>query len=707
MLKIKIPRSKIVPSVKATLALGGSMIVLTMVTLVIGKYSTAFTGFPKGWDSFDHLAIVKMIRDDFPRVFWNPYWDEGIMMYPRHDPSLYHFILAFLSGSFKLEIPQLVIFFSEVSFVLTSIFIFLITFRLIKKIIPGLVAGLFFLSSSIVWATLITFGLYPRVFSLMVFASSLYLMILSLEQKQNNSKSLPSLYPALLLLWVLVFLSDFLEIILLLVVSTFLIWVYLPTIKKRLKTLVFLVLPVVLLSAFFYLPMLVYNFWRLGLVKNYQGIEYEPLKVLSLFKQGYPGLPFLSVPLGIFLFLAIFLLRKKVGKSPAFWPFFVFGLLSFFCLLYFLGFYRHDLFGIYPEHFLLPAVFFLSLFIGLGLGLLAKVGVLSIFSQIVIVIGLGALALNQANLIKVKAIDQSRSWRAINFQTVDVDDGQIYRFAHHDEVLGGAFNYYSSALQTYGYGFGGALNSDFNDWFEEGIFKNSSNPKEREFLLDFLAVKGLYLGKEPLMIDEFDSGNFVLSGTGEYEYRLARPLLWATNAPVLVSNKNGEEYLNFLKTLASEGKDSRFLIPLRGSLPAEIRLSAVEIDSPKKAVEISEKNVDNQKPVFVNNQTREINLTKKFTGVLLKENYFPNWQVKIQTDRLSQKLPILVAGPGMMYTPLPDQYDLPAKVIFEYKSGWSEKLGIAISSVSLLSLLVMLVVSKTRRYKGKKWPWEK
>ena len=67
--------------------------------LVIGGRAGAFSGFPKGYDTYAHISKVSLILSQFPHVLWNWNWYTGAQNFvggfpPGYDG--YHGVVALL-----------------------------------------------------------------------------------------------------------------------------------------------------------------------------------------------------------------------------------------------------------------------------------------------------------------------------------------------------------------------------------------------------------------------------------------------------------------------------------------------------------------------------------------------------------------------------------------------------------------------------------
>jgi len=670
-----------------------SCLFLVGVALLIGFQSSAFSGFPKGYDAFDHLALGEIIKRNFPYVFWNPYWDGGVVLFPRNYPPLFHFGVGILGKFFSLETTLITRYFLILSIILIVIFIFLTIFALTKKSTFGLFSGLFFLASSTVWCYILSEGLYSRVLAMMTVSFVIFCLTL------NYFK--PSFWRFLLLIFSLVlsylahFLSAFLSS------SSFLVFLIFLRKERFLEKIVWglkVFLPVWGLTAFFYLPVFLGGGGELGFLGRFEAEEYEPWSFLNLFKQGYPGLPFLSLPLGLVFLIVVFLLRYKIKsneKRVIFKFFILFGILAFLSLFYVLGAYKHYFFyGIYPGQFLLPAVFYFALFLGLGIYFLEELEVLRKEVFWLGITGILALSLIQIPNLKKITIDQSKIYPRLTFK--GIDKRNLFRFAHKEEVLGGAFNFYSQTLQTRGYWEPGILNRKFHDLFEKEVFLTSGNLKETKFWLDWYGVKGIFLASRNIEREgdfsiwrKFSENkeDFARVEGGEFDYKGVAPVIIGTKAPIFLVKEDGR-YFEFLNLLSKEGIDSKSLIPIKSKTAKKEDFSAWVLDSLEEVDKIENLDLEGQFSWFVNSQKREIELKEYYPGVLLKESYFRNWQAKIiEEGKKERKLLIYFAGPGMMYVSLPKNYSLPARVVFEYRFGFWEKMGLAVSVFTLLILI--------------------
>lgn len=121
-----------------------------------------------------------------------------------------------------------------------------------------------------------------------------------------------------------------------------------------------------------------------------------------------------------------------------------------------------------------------------------------------------------------------------------------------------------------------------------------------------------------------------------------------------------------------------------GRFVANLIKYAFQLESPANFLQ--------QTGIIVNPQLREVELDKtKYTGVLLKENYFPNWSARLANSTKFTNLVIHKAGPGMMYVRLPQDLQERMKVQFIYHRSWLEWGAIIISLLSILWTIYHLI----------------
>lgn len=96
---------------------------------------------------------------------------------------------------------------------------------------------------------------------------------------------------------------------------------------------------------------------------------------------------------------------------------------------------------------------------------------------------------------------------------------------------------------------------------------------------------------------------------------------------------------------------------------------------------------------FISPDKRKVELKESIRGVLFKEIHFSNWHAFLERDSGRSELRIYKAGPEFMYIPLSDA-KAGYRVVLEYKKSLVENLGLAVSLLTLLTLVVYLLEGK-------------
>ena len=94
---------------------------------------------------------------------------------------------------------------------------------------------------------------------------------------------------------------------------------------------------------------------------------------------------------------------------------------------------------------------------------------------------------------------------------------------------------------------------------------------------------------------------------------------------------------------------------------------------------------------FVNPQKRVVRVYEEARGILFKESYFRQWKAEASGAGGSVKLPVYMAGPGLMYVPLPEGLDFPLTVVLTYHKLFQERVGVLISILTLILLVTFRV----------------
>lgn len=196
------------------------------------------------------------------------------------------------------------------------------------------------------------------------------------------------------------------------------------------------------------------------------------------------------------------------------------------------------------------------------------------------------------------------------------------------------------------------------------------------------------LASENPYISAEDLNNFSPAKEGDSPWKVsearglkdwAKTLLTSQGKPILVEGTLGKG-----KVIWSGLNLPYHVISSKNEKEAEILAKILGAShSPTKKPDFTTK--------FDNPQDRILSLSEKARGVLLKENYFPNWHSSAQTDKKKIKLKIYEAGPGFMFAFLPKDTK---EVVFSYRRSWLEKGADIVSVVSFLWLTIIVLLPK-------------
>jgi hypothetical protein len=87
---------------------------------------------------------------------------------------------------------------------------------------------------------------------------------------------------------------------------------------------------------------------------------------------------------------------------------------------------------------------------------------------------------------------------------------------------------------------------------------------------------------------------------------------------------------------------------------------------------------------FINPEERKITVNTPARGIVFREKFFPGWHVK--KDQKKQK--IYLAGPDLIYLPLPKDQTYPTQITFDYQTSLIEKGALTLAILTILILLI-------------------
>jgi hypothetical protein len=139
---------------------------ITAAALVIGGRAGAFSGFPKGYDTYAHISKVSLILTQFPHVLWNWNWYTGAQNFvggfpPGYDG--YHGIVALLVWAAGISITGAMLWVAALNTVMIVVGLYGFVRTVTGSRGGALIAAALVLGGPTQWDQLIRGGLYPRL----------------------------------------------------------------------------------------------------------------------------------------------------------------------------------------------------------------------------------------------------------------------------------------------------------------------------------------------------------------------------------------------------------------------------------------------------------------------------------------------------------------------------------------------------------------
>ena len=131
--------------------------------MAFGNHVGAFSGFPKGYDAWGHIAKVHLILAHWPYIDWNDAWYAGIPHFEGSYPPLYHLIVAALVSTTGRSIPDSMNIVTAGCVLVTVVATYAFVHTLTHRRVPALAAGLLVIGTPGFWTAFVQGGLYPRL----------------------------------------------------------------------------------------------------------------------------------------------------------------------------------------------------------------------------------------------------------------------------------------------------------------------------------------------------------------------------------------------------------------------------------------------------------------------------------------------------------------------------------------------------------------
>jgi hypothetical protein len=544
-----------------------ALALIAAASLAAGVLNSAFTGFPKGYDAYGHMSKIKLLVDYFPNVDWNHEWYSGALYSEGSFPPLFHYLGGALVAFFGVSTANALIFISAASFVLIGWGLYGYVRVVTGDTMAALVAALVLISSAAYWTYIIEAGLYPRILGMAFLALFSFFAIIYYRHGARLA------YVAMVLSLAGALSSHLLLGAIAVAFAMLMIAGLQQPVANRFREALKLLVPTALVVAYFYLPYI--QFLQRPPALPLFTRSYPQLPLSALFRSGTPGgqfesLPFFLVPAVI----ALPLVGLATGRRPRqIWVrrgLVIVGLAAAVSLGYaFVGFpaWSEFIYSFPPGQALFFAAWFLAAFAGLALSALKAPRPVSAG----LVVALLAFILVTAPDVARGAIDGNSAVTRQLQASLKVDPAERqFRVAASWDGDSEPINSQSDVPQTRGYQAQGVLYPDWQYYLETAVWNARPNYDEKNFLLDWYAVKALYGGPEPSVAQRFEARPDLYAPISSdpnaltFQYVNATPILSARSTRTALVVGSDFSYSLVVKALALSGFDSRSLIPVRG-----------------------------------------------------------------------------------------------------------------------------------------------
>jgi hypothetical protein len=543
-----------------------ALALIAAATIVCGILNGSFTGFPKGYDALGHMAKIKLLVDYFPNTDWNYEWYSGMLYSQGSFPPLFHYMGGALVAIFGISTATTLIFMAAVTFVLIGWGLYGLVRLATGDYVAALVAALLLAGSGAYWAYIVEGGLYPRMLGMAFMALFSFFTVLYYRRGGRLA------YVAMVLSLAGA-LSSHLLLGAISVAFAILMIAALPRpLAYRFREAFKVLAPTALLVAYFYVPYIQF-LQRQASVPLFTR-SYTQVQLSALFRAGTPGaqfesLPFFLIPAAILLPVIGLAIVKRPVDTWAKRALFAVGLGAMASLVYaFVGFPAPSefIYNFQPGQALFFAAWFLAACAGLGIsafklprlfgaGLVIALLAFAVLSAPAVAQGavVGDNAVTRQLEASIKLNPSERQFRV----GVSWDGGSEW------------INSGSDVPQTRGYQQQGVLYPDWQYYLETAVWSPRPNYDEKNFLLDWYAIRSLYGGPDPGTAQRFLARPDMYAPTGSnpgtvFQYANSTPILSARTTRAALVVGSDASYTLVVKALALSGFDSRSLIPVRG-----------------------------------------------------------------------------------------------------------------------------------------------
>jgi hypothetical protein len=536
---------------------------LAAIVITFGLITGSFTGTVKGYDGWGHLSKVELVLRNFPAVDWNYDWYCGSPFFLGGYPPLFYFaasVLAWLGASGAVAMNLI----TALSYIGMTLSLYGLVRIATGSRLSALVAAGFLVATPALWTPFVQAGLYTRVLgmgfvSMAVLAATVYL----------RRPSVVRAVVCMAAVWG--GLNSHVVLGALAIFAVGLILVLVPGADGRTRPWhASLLVPPILLSAYYYLPLAFYPQSGGQLTAVYPALGLASLVL--------PLLPLLPIALIALIAWLRFPAQPSVLATTRLML--ACGLVSAPLLLYALA-PLPRIAGLRTPDMLFFLCWFLAALTGLALGNLKVPAVAWQRNG-------GAAILVAAALIGILAVapfvtqsmvrNPARPETATTgWQPIDSSEND-FRVASPSDNLSVWFNAAYDVPQTRGYGAGSQItNPDWQFWLDATAWNADASEQQRSFLFDWYAVKWVYvpapylpstagvvskLMGHPELYRALPSAGGAASLT--FSYLRPTPIAVATNAPVMLVIGQPENYQVVVRDLSYSDFDAANVIPVQG-----------------------------------------------------------------------------------------------------------------------------------------------
>ena len=546
-------------------------LVLTVAVVAFGVATGAFTGAVKGYDGWGHLTKVVLVLRDFPAIDWNYDWYSGSPFFLGGYPPLFYVAASALAG-LGVDAAVAMNILIGLSYLAMTLSLYGLVRIVTGSRLAGIIAAGLLLATPAVWTPFVQAGLYTRVFGMGFTSLALLLAVLYLRRPSA------ALY-VMCLAAVWGALNSHIVLGALAIAAVGLVVVLVPDRDGHARPWrVALLVPPMLLSAYYYLPLILYTQSGGQLTAAYPALGIGSLVT--------PAAPFINPPLVPLLPIAVLVLivwlrfRSRQSEATASRLMLVFSLVSAAMLLYALTPVPRPV-GLRSDDMLFFLSWFLAALTGLALGSI-KVPVVS-WQQ-----NTGAAILLAATLVSILAVvpfvtqtmvrNPARPETVLaGWQPVDPNETN-FRVASPSDQLSVWLNAVYDVPQTRGYAATPQIrNPVWQFWLDSTAWNGAASEQQRTFLFDWYGVKWVYVPAQYLprtagvvsMLtghpDLYRAGPSTPSGPSlTFTYLRPTPIALATNAPAVLVIGQPENYQVVFRDLSYSDFDTSHAIPVQG-----------------------------------------------------------------------------------------------------------------------------------------------